>query len=48
MTLPKIIMISAIIILSLSVGYFKGKAKIAAMVGLGVMCAFYVAIFLAK
>ena len=48
MTFPKMLMITGIILLSLSTGYFPGQKKIAALVALGVLCAFYVVVFLGE
>ena len=48
MNAAKLIMITLIIILSLSVGYFKDRKRYAAIGVLGLVIAFYAAVFLNK
>lgn len=49
MTPAKLLLITLIILISLSVGYFKDKKKkMIAIAALGICCAFYVAIFYGK
>lgn len=40
------IIITAVVVLSIASGYFKGKKKMAALVALGVILGIYVAVYL--
>ena len=44
----KMLLITVIIILSLGVGYLKGKKKYAALIALGLMLTAYITIYLGK
>ena len=44
----KMLLITVIIILSLAVGYLKGKKKYAALIALGLMLTAYITIYLGK
>ena len=45
MSTMKMLLITVIIIMSLCVGYLKGKKKYAALVALGMLLAIYIAAF---